>query len=205
MNGNRIRQFERFLLACGVCCCAVFLTLLVEREWFQYRYVRELSRARVLHSTPSPSLNQRPRQGEPLGQLDIPRLEISAVVVEGDDDRTLRRAVGHLSDSAHPGEPGRVVLAGHRDTFFRNLQWVRKGDVVRMSTPRGSRLYEVRMVQIVAPYDTTAIAPSHGEILTLVTCYPFDFLGPAPYRFLVHAVARNATSGLRRAAHRSFD
>ncbi|MBL8220737.1 MAG: class D sortase [Bryobacterales bacterium] len=140
-----------------------------------------------------------------MGQLEIPRLEISAVVVEGDDDRALRRAVGHLSKSAQPGEPGRVVLAGHRDTFFRNLRWVRKGDAVRMSTPHGSHLYEVRMVQIVAPDDTTAIAPSHGEILTLVTCYPFGFLGPAPYRFLVHAVARNTTSGLRQAAHRSFD
>lgn len=205
MKSHRMRQLERFLLACGATCCAVFLALLVEREWFQYRYARELSRARVLESAPSPSHQERPRPGEPLGMLEIPRLEISAVVVEGDDDRTLRRAVGHLGDSASPGEAGRVVLAGHRDTFFSNLRWVRKGDMVRMMTPRGSSVYEVKAVEIVKPGDTDAIGPSRSEMLTLVTCYPFDYVGPAPYRFLVHAVARDATSGLRRAAHRSSD
>lgn len=190
MTKERMRQLEQFFLACSLTCAFIFLSLLVEREWFQYRYIRDLSRVSVSEAAPSPSPASRSPRGNLLGKLDIPRLEISAAVLDGDDDVTLRRAVGHLPQSAYPGEEGRVVLAAHRDTFFRNLRWARVGDVVRMATPHGLREYAVETVLVVRPESTEVIAPTKRSMLTLVTCYPFDYVGAAPYRFIVHASAR---------------
>lgn len=188
-----MKHLERFLFWCGVACIAVFAGLIVEREWFQFRYTRDLSRASVSEAALSPS---RVR-GEALGRIDIPRLGISAAIAEGDDERTLRRAVGHLPESAYPGEHGRVVLAAHRDTFFRKLEGVREGDRVRMATPRGLREYVVESTLVVRPKSTEVIGPTKGDMLTLVTCYPFDYVGPAPFRFIVHArrLTRSGSGG----------
>ncbi|MFN7935535.1 MAG: class D sortase [Bryobacteraceae bacterium] len=193
MTGRWMQQLERFLFSCGLTCAVVFLALLVEREWFQYRYVRDLSRAVVWDTTSSPPKKKlRHADGEVLGKIEIARLGISAAVVDGEDERTLRRAVGHLTDTAYPGEAGRMVLAAHRDTFFRNLRWAKVGDVVRMETPRGGREYVVEAMMVVNPEEVDVIGATKRELLTLVTCYPFDSVGPAPYRFLVHAGARGA-------------
>ena len=85
-----------------------------------------------------------------------------------------------------------MVLAAHRDTFFRNLRWAREGDVVRMETRRGWREYVVERTEVVNPDAVDVIGKTKREVLTLVTCYPFDYVGPAPYRFIVHAKARGA-------------
>ena len=120
-----------------------------------------------------------------IGRLEIPRLLFSAVVVEGVDKTTLRRAVGHIPGTALPGQAGNVGLAGHRDTFFRPLKDVKIKDEVDFSTLRGNFKYEVVSLTVVDPRDVGVLAPSGGNDLTLVTCYPFYFVGPAPKRWIV--------------------
>jgi sortase A len=125
--------------------------------------------------------------GDVLGEIQIPRLQLSAIVVEGDSNADLRRAVGHLSGSTLPGERGNIVLAGHRDTFFRPLRDIRAGDDILLKTENGSFAYRVESFEVVAPSNVQALAPSAGHELTLVTCFPFYFVGPAPKRFIVRA------------------
>jgi sortase A len=122
-----------------------------------------------------------------VGLIEIPRLALSALVIEGVDGRTLHRAVGHLPGTALPGTRGHAVLAGHRDSFFRPLEEVRAHDRVLMTTPHGLFTYEVEDVSIVEPDRVDVLAPSDTATLTLITCYPFRYIGPAPRRFIVRA------------------
>jgi len=122
-----------------------------------------------------------------IGRLEIPRLNVSVMVMEGDDDATLARAVGHVSGTALPWESGNAVMAGHRDTFFRPLKDLRSGDAIRMTTTRGTFDYHVVRTEIVKPDDVSSLAPTSVRTLTLVTCYPFTYVGPAPERFVIHA------------------
>jgi sortase A len=122
-----------------------------------------------------------------LGRIEIPRLGVSAVVREGVDDDTLALAVGHVPGTARPGEHGNTVLAGHRDTFFRPLREIRMSDHVRIVVPAHSYEYRVVSLRVVALDDMRVLAPAAGEELTLVTCYPFRFVGHAPSRFIVRA------------------
>jgi len=114
-------------------------------------------------------------------------LDLNAIVVQGDSPANLRRAVGHISTSALPGERGNVALAGHRDTFFRALRDIRLGDRVNFNTPEHSFEYIVESIDVVGPYDIQVLEPSTARELTFVTCFPFHFVGPAPKRFVVHA------------------
>ncbi|MDP9190106.1 MAG: class D sortase [Acidobacteriota bacterium] len=125
------------------------------------------------------------------GRLEIPRIGVAAIVKEGDDERTLSRAVGLLRGSARPGEPGNMVLAGHRDTFFRPLRKIKVNDRIRMIVPPNTYEYEVQSLRVVAPEETSVLASNGIEELTLVTCYPFRYLGPAPDRFIVSATRVN--------------
>ena len=109
------------------------------------------------------------------------------MIVEGTDERTLRRAVGHIPGTSLPGQQGNVAIAGHRDTFFRALRNVRQDDEITLTTLDGTYRYLVDSTQVVAPEDTQVLDDSGGTILTLVTCYPFYFVGPAPKRFIVRA------------------
>jgi len=122
-----------------------------------------------------------------IGRIDIPRLNVKAVVQEGVDSKTLRRAVGHVPGTALPGDNGNVALAGHRDTFFRGLRDVRKDDVIHMQTFDREVEYVVDSTKIVDPKDVQVLAPTSNSVLTLVTCYPFNYIGNAPRRFIVRA------------------
>ncbi len=122
-----------------------------------------------------------------IGRLEIPRLHVNAMVREGADESTLRRAVGHIPGTALPGAIGNVALAGHRDTFFRELRDIRKNDSIDLKTEDGTYRYEVKSTKIVSPRDVDVLAASGGETLTLVTCYPFYYIGSAPKRFIVRA------------------
>lgn len=132
---------------------------------------------------------RNPRQLDPtvVGRIEIPRLGLRAIVREGADHATLARAVGLVPNSARPGENGNMVLAGHRDTFFRPLRKVRVGDVVRLVRPDGTFDYRVDALHVVKPEETSVLQSRGVEELTLVTCYPFRFIGPAPERFIVSA------------------
>ncbi len=122
-----------------------------------------------------------------IGRIEIPRLLLSAIVVEGIDKTALRRAVEHIPGTALPGQPGNVGLAGHRDTFFRPLKDLRIKDEIQFSTLKGNFKYEVESLRVVEPNDVGVLAPSGENVLTLVTCYPFYYIGPAPKRFVVRA------------------
>jgi sortase A len=130
----------------------------------------------------------------PIGRLEIPRIGLSAVVMDGDDENTLNVAVGHLSDTPLPWQEGNAALAGHRDTFFRPIRRVHTGDEIRLVTPRGTFRYRTTRQMIVEPDELWVLDPSPTAALTLITCYPFDFVGPAPRRFVVHAERIDETS-----------
>ncbi len=140
--------------------------------------------------TPAP--NETPTVGPParqslIGRLEIPRLNLSVMVREGADEGTLSRAVGHIPGTALPGNIGNVGLAGHRDTFFRVLRKIRPDDMIELQTTAGTYRYMVKSTRIVTPRDVSVLNASGGETLTLVTCYPFYYVGSAPKRFIVHA------------------
>jgi sortase A len=126
-----------------------------------------------------------------LGRIEIPRLGVAAIVKEGSDEGTLARAVGLVRGSARPGELGNMVLAGHRDTFFRPLRNIKVNDRIRMIVPPNTYEYEVQSLRVVAPEETSVLDSKGVEELTLVTCFPFRFIGPAPDRFIVSATRVN--------------
>lgn len=125
--------------------------------------------------------------GERLGQISIERLGLRAEIGEGEDASVLQSGAGHLADTAWLGEDGNVVLAGHRDTVFRALRKIQPGDVIEIITPYRSARYSVEATTIVTPVDLTVLQSFGGSTLTLITCYPFSFIGSAPNRFVVRA------------------
>jgi sortase A len=127
-----------------------------------------------------------------LGRLEIPTLGVSTIVREGEDARTLQLAIGHIAGTALPGAPGNMGLAAHRDTFFRRLREINPGDVIRLVAVEGTYTYVVDSTQIVDPDDLWVLDPTPDPSLTLVTCYPFTYIGAAPERFIVRARLRPA-------------
>ena len=122
-----------------------------------------------------------------LGRLEIPTLGVSTIVREGEDARTLQLAIGHIAGTAMPGAAGNMGLAAHRDTFFRRLREINVGDVIRLVAVEGTFTYVVQSTQIVDPDDLWVLDPTTEPSLTLVTCYPFTYIGAAPERFIVRA------------------
>jgi sortase A len=129
------------------------------------------------------------REGWVLGRISIPRLHLSAIVEEGVDEATLSRAVGHIPGTALPGEIGNMGIAGHRDTFFQKLKDLQPNDEIDFTTHSGRYHYTVESLTVVEPTDVSVLASKGGKILTIVTCFPFHYIGAAPRRFIVHAVA----------------
>ncbi len=125
--------------------------------------------------------------GALVGRIEIPGVKVRAMVIQGTEDEYLRRAVGHIEGTALPGEPGNVGLAGHRDTFFRGLRNVREGDPIMLRTLEGTFQYRVESVGVVGPNDVGVLKASSTPELTLVTCYPFHYIGAAPQRYIVRA------------------
>ncbi|MFN0149340.1 MAG: class D sortase [bacterium] len=189
----------RTLIGLGFVSAAYASAGVIESEWAQARAGRAFAEARLgssgdarlepARNTLVPSRMPSPERGEPVGRIEIPRIDLSAMVLEGDDARTLRRGVGHLARTPLPGEGGNTCLAGHRDTFFRALKDVRVGDVIRFATLHDAYAYRVDSLLIVDPGDVWVLGPSSEPTLTLVSCYPFYFVGRAPKRFVVRASA----------------
>src|ERR1035438_2441112 len=127
------------------------------------------------------------REGDVLGRIDIPRVGVSVAVLQGTTSQTLRLGVGHINGTALPGEPGNMGIAGHRDTYFRAIKDIRKDDEIQLQTAAGITRYEVDTIQTTFPSDVSVLAPTAESSLTLVTCYPFYYIGAAPKRFIVHA------------------
>jgi sortase A len=195
-----LRLLERLLLLIGIVCLGYYGYVIAESALYQAYETRELDailtgapatpRAgapAIPRSETTVTLRARPAAGSALGLLQIPRLEVSAIVRAGSDSRTLRLAIGHIGGTALPGERGNMGLAAHRDTFFRRLGEIRPNDEVRLVTAEGTFDYRVEGTRIVEPRDTWVLAPTEGPVLTLVTCYPFRYVGSAPQRFVVRA------------------
>jgi sortase A len=126
-------------------------------------------------------------QGDVLGRIEIPRLGVTIAILEGTAAQTLRLGVGHIKGTALPREPGNSGIAGHRDTFFRSLKDIRTNDEIRIQTASGISRYQVDWERIVDPDNTGVLGPAAEDSITLITCYPFQLIGAAPERFVVHA------------------
>ena len=172
--------------------------VLIDTWMFQHRERQNLDR--LLHqrrrandgqqpTRAAASIQPRPAIGSDglIGRIEIVRLGVSVIVVEGTDKPTLRRAAGHIFGTALPGQSGNVGIAGHRDSFFQPLRNIRRNDIITLTTPRGEYRYRVVSTKVVSPYDVAVLNSDGNEILTLVTCYPFNFVGAAPSRFIVRA------------------
>jgi len=122
-----------------------------------------------------------------IGRIEVQRLSLSVIVVEGTDTATLRHAAGHIVGTGFPGQSGNIGVAGHRDTFFRPLKNIQRDDIITLTTLGGECRYRVVSTKVVRPESVDVLAPDGNEILTLVTCYPFHFVGSAPNRFIVRA------------------
>jgi sortase A len=187
-----LRTVERSLVVLGLVLLGCYAALHLWSAWYQAASMRELEQMRASFSAARAGRADIPGRASPapgsiVGRIELGRLGISAIVREGDDPRTLRGAVGHVSDTALPGERGNAALAGHRDTFFRPLQRVRSGDRIVVTTPAAVFHYVVSDLRVVDPTDTSVLAPTPRSTLTLVTCYPFSYIGTAPKRFIVRA------------------
>jgi sortase A len=125
-----------------------------------------------------------------MGRLTIPERGISVMVLEGVEDDILDIGAGHVPGTPLPGSDGNFAVAAHRDTFFRELRNIRAGDTIRFSTHEGTFRYFVTTTEIVEPSETRVLKFHGGAELTLITCYPFSFVGAAPQRFIVHARPR---------------
>jgi sortase A len=155
---------------------------------YQHQYRSALDNPSLPHASSNPSrVPSAASIGEPIGWLEIPRLRMSAAVVHGDTDALLKTAIGHLPDTPLPWSEGNTALAGHRDTFFRPLRDVRPDDTVRLKTAYGEFQYRVRETFVVDPGEVWVLDPTPAAMLTLITCYPFDYIGNAPRRFIVRA------------------
>ena len=124
----------------------------------------------------------------PLAVLRIPRINLAVPVLTGTDEITLNRAVGHIEDTAVPGAPGNSGIAGHRDGFFRGLKDIDIGDTIELDTLQAKQFYQVEKIWIVGPDDGWVLDPTDNRTLTLVTCYPFYFVGSAPQRYIIRAM-----------------
>jgi sortase A len=125
--------------------------------------------------------------GAIMGEMEVARLGLKVAVVQGDSPAILERAVGHLPGTALPGEAGNIALAGHRDTFFRPLRYIRSGDAITFKTLGGEFRYLVESTDVVPPTDISVLQSHGGRTLTLITCFPFYYVGAAPERFIVRA------------------
>jgi sortase A len=189
------RRASRIVFAAGVLLLAYAAYVLVDERLYQARELNRLDHERqvVLDAAagiPAPSLRVAvppPTDGTSIGEIRIRRLGVSVVVVQGESEAILERAVGHLARTALPGNEGNVVLAGHRDTFFRPLKDIRQGDRITLRTAERDFEYVVESTSIVKPTDVGVVEPSGGHTLTLITCFPFYYVGPAPNRFVVLA------------------
>jgi sortase A len=182
------RWLARLLIAVGaiVLMWVAANLLLTMSNRRQYEATLERMRSSPAAEAPAVAPVSLP-VGEPIGTLEIARVGLSGVVVEGDDDSVLDRAIGHLPDTPLPWHTGNSALAAHRDALFRPLRGVRLGDVLRLKTPHGDFDYVVRETMIVEPDALWVLDPTPVSMLTLISCYPFNFIGNAPKRFIVRA------------------
>jgi sortase A len=209
-----LRWIERALLLIGILCLGTYAYALLESRVYEYWENRKLEDLAAQQSAGQPvvpvqetrALAQfhqedgeaggagRPRldipapeAGELIGRIEIPNVGVSAIVQEGVASRTLRRGAGRIPGTSLPWEPGNIGIAAHRDRFFRGLKDIQKDDLITLTTVHGTYRYKVESTEVVTPRDTHVLQDTGDDVLTLVTCYPFYYVGSAPKRFIVRA------------------
>src|SRR5688572_1617438 len=194
-RSSLLRWLERALLVLAIVCLGYYGYVSAETILYQAYENRELDALLTRDGTSPPAggtaavpARPLPARGATVGRIEIPRLGVSAIIKAGTDARTLQLAVGHIPGTALPGETGNIGLAAHRDTFFRRLRYIRPNDEIRLVTADGTFVFSVQRTRIVWPKDTWVLDATASPTLTLVTCYPFTYIGAAPQRFIVHAV-----------------
>jgi sortase A len=219
LSMNYLRNIQFILLVTGVFLIAVFVGAYIHRTLLSKAELKRFQSRQVATRGAAPlvpesgfkvdfSLWSKNRIEEyeqslmehfrpPLAVLRIPRLGLEVPVLEGTDDLTLNRGVGHISGTGIPGGQGNIGIAGHRDGFFRVLKDIRQGDTIELTTPTSTDVYKVDLIVLVAPNDVSVLQPRSSPSLTLVTCYPFYFIGNAPQRYIVQAsiVGAGGTNG----------
>lgn len=217
-NDSRSRWIwaERALLAIGIVCLGIFVWSWLDARLLEIRENRRLEEALAAapavkskasetdsfasfekgaeqvqkeeKAGPNKAELPAPEPGELVGRLAIPRLGVTAIVLEGVDKKTLRRGAGHIPATALPEQDeGNVGIAAHRDSHFRDLKDIQEDDSIELTTLDGTFRYQVEWTKIVDPADVSVLEPTDEPALTLVTCYPFYYVGSAPKRFIVRA------------------
>jgi sortase A len=193
---NTLRWLEMFLWIAGCCALGYCALVTVDASITQGRSARSLKQAREResHNATADARGANAARNKTgsiatglVGRLDIPSIGLSSIVLEGVGSRTLRVGAGHVPGTPEPGQTGNVVMAGHRDTFFRPLQRIRVNDEISLDTGSQNFHYRVSSTEIVDPHDVALLRSHYKNELTLITCYPFYYVGPAPKRFIVHA------------------
>lgn len=188
-RGNSfVRWTQRLFMITGILALSYVGLTLLNAKLYQNATGHALERridAEEQHTASQPA--SAIKEGDALGRIEIPRLGLSVVVLQGTTSKTLLLGVGHIEGTALPGDAGNIGIAGHRDTYFRVLKDIRRNDEILLQTATGIVRYEVDWIQITAPGDGGIVLPTTKSALTLVTCYPFHYIGAAPERFVVHA------------------
>jgi sortase A len=214
---RNVKILEYCLLASGLILLTIFAGVLVYRSVSSRHALREFDKARTAeapvaqapvrpqekaelvvsekldfrlwskHAVRARRESLEIHKGSPIAALSIEKLKMRAAVFEGTDELALNRGLGWITGTARPGEAGNVGIAGHRDSFFRGLKDISIGDRIELTTLRGTAVYTVDQFEIVTPGDVSVLRTRGAPSLTLVTCYPFYFIGHAPQRFILHA------------------
>jgi len=186
---RRVLRLGHWVLGVGAVLMLGYSGLLWADGWYfqkaERRHFEQLLSERALTAALGRAISLALPTGGVMGRIEIRRLGLSVMVAEGVDQGTLRRAAGHIPGTAQPGEAGNVAISAHRDTFFRPLRNIRRNDLVTLTTLAGNYDYRVVATKVTEPSDVSVLAPNGKEILTLITCYPFYFVGSAPKRFVV--------------------
>ena len=183
---GKLLRWSRNVLFAAAASLLGYCGFVLADTWMYQRQASQLFERAHLQVAAIPSPRTEATNGL-LGRMEIQRLGVSVIVAEGTDERTLQRAGGHIAGTSFPGQRGNVGIAGHRDTLFRPLHNIRRNDVITLTTLGGEYRYRVTSTEVVSPADVRVLQSDGHEILTLVTCYPFYFVGPAPDRFIVRA------------------
>ncbi|HEX3986928.1 MAG TPA: class D sortase [Acidobacteriaceae bacterium] len=210
-SGGWVRtSIEVVLLATGVILLAIFAAAQVERYLISHTLLKDFPASGLTAPAPAENPSLEPKTasdesraaavaeivpGSPLAVLRIPSIRLDVPVLEGTDALTLNHAAGRIAGTALPGQAGNIGIAAHRDGFFRNLGKLRIGDPVELQTPSGVETYVVEQTQIVMPDNVSVLDPRPVPSLTLVTCYPFHYLGRAPQRYIVTALLERPAQG----------
>jgi len=209
---RRLRKIEDSLIVLGLVLLLVYLAAHLDRALFTRA---ALAKLRLNAQYPNALKQNEPKPdfslwdekrikgyeeslssyaNPPMGVLRIPKIHLEAPIVEGTDELSLNRGVGHIVGTPEIGEEGNLGIAGHRDGFFRALKDVVPGDTVELDTGDTTWTYVIDHITVVDPTDVNVLRPRDGDSLTLVTCYPFYFIGSAPKRYIVQASMVRATA-----------